>query len=885
MKYGQLKTKEVSQTKQKPQRAGENASQENQSELQNALSDPQSATPADILRLQEKAGNIAVNGWLASNTVQREPVTDRQGILNNRISTAIQNARGSGQPLPPALREDLEHSFNTDFSGVRLHHDQNADALSRQISARAFTTGPDIFFRQGAFAPESQRGQQTLKHELTHVVQQGGRAPSGRLKLGDPDTAEEQQAARNAQSGGGLSSAGSSAVGSAIQRELDFGAIAAAFGGSVTEEMVKRWTAKRNAQKDPVISAILMEGRNIDEFDMTTLKLYLVDVAQIQADLNLSKPPEEQQSEQGFDPTIPMPKRRPPPPPRRHHHRQPAIDFSQPPRRKPPEPPMRAKKDTAFDPQAVLTKRFKPRTAPNESGSSQTRPPAPDPELEEGIKTYVSEQAALAQIPSGSLLKVMRDVGRGNLGKLGPEDVDEVITLIKARDFDALAAKGVSINHIVTLTGGYERQGVGSTRYEDPGIKGTLKSGFIGSTWGEGRGRNSHTDRAFGAADMMQNSWLLPLISGAGAGVKSLEYLNMLGSDHLHIGNGAGMGTELAGGIMSNSVTAIQGVGALTQSGANWARLHQARSFHDSISGSAMWQSGTEASYHMLNGLLGLTNAGLGFGQAGVTFKDRLDNPSLSIGQSTAGNGLGTAKYAVAAGASGLSLAARSTKAGLANSRKKKILDIKYVPSRHLTDFGRRKEQSVFPRLKAALADAQGKKASGQALDITNDSIQTLGNVTQSVGYGIGGDIGSKLKLAGMLTNLGASIAKPIVNKIKNYFTVGRKFDQSGYRNIKEYRQDRMRSLDSTDETGKKTTLNVRVSDVAKESNDVYNDLLTSGNAPKSVRHDLMPELSISRLLHATAEFQDLNTVFTTDDPAVRKEAIKNILLARNATF
>jgi hypothetical protein len=68
----------------------------------------------------------------------------------------------------------MEGSFGADFSGVRIHADQRADSLNRSLNARAFTTGNDIFFKQGEYKPDSGGGQKLLAHELTHVVQQNG---------------------------------------------------------------------------------------------------------------------------------------------------------------------------------------------------------------------------------------------------------------------------------------------------------------------------------------------------------------------------------------------------------------------------------------------------------------------------------------------------------------------------------------------------------------------------------------------------------------------------------------------------------------------------------------------------------------------------------------
>jgi flagellar biosynthesis GTPase FlhF len=68
----------------------------------------------------------------------------------------------------------MEDAFGFDFTRVRIHADTEGDRLSRSLEARAFTTGSDIFFRQGAYKPESPSGQRLLAHELTHVVQQSG---------------------------------------------------------------------------------------------------------------------------------------------------------------------------------------------------------------------------------------------------------------------------------------------------------------------------------------------------------------------------------------------------------------------------------------------------------------------------------------------------------------------------------------------------------------------------------------------------------------------------------------------------------------------------------------------------------------------------------------
>jgi hypothetical protein len=76
----------------------------------------------------------------------------------------------------------MERAFGADFSSVKVHTDAEADTLNQELNARAFTTGQDIFFRQGEYSPGSGSGQKLIAHELTHVVQQNGnRSPQRKV--------------------------------------------------------------------------------------------------------------------------------------------------------------------------------------------------------------------------------------------------------------------------------------------------------------------------------------------------------------------------------------------------------------------------------------------------------------------------------------------------------------------------------------------------------------------------------------------------------------------------------------------------------------------------------------------------------------------------------
>jgi hypothetical protein len=93
--------------------------------------------------------------------------------VSSDVESQIEQARGGGQTLPDNVRSGMESGFGADFSNVRVHTDSTADNLSRSVQAQAFTTGSDIFFKQGTYDPGSQSGQKLLAHELTHTIQQG----------------------------------------------------------------------------------------------------------------------------------------------------------------------------------------------------------------------------------------------------------------------------------------------------------------------------------------------------------------------------------------------------------------------------------------------------------------------------------------------------------------------------------------------------------------------------------------------------------------------------------------------------------------------------------------------------------------------------------------
>ena len=82
-------------------------------------------------------------------------------------------AKLAGRPLPEGVKRFMEPRFRADFGKVRVHTGDKAAALTRQVGARAFAFGNQVFFGKDRFKPETAEGQELIAHELTHTIQQG----------------------------------------------------------------------------------------------------------------------------------------------------------------------------------------------------------------------------------------------------------------------------------------------------------------------------------------------------------------------------------------------------------------------------------------------------------------------------------------------------------------------------------------------------------------------------------------------------------------------------------------------------------------------------------------------------------------------------------------
>ena len=203
---------------------------------------PQPGNPVrhPILDLQNKLGNARVARFLAQREaeedelqakhdpalLQREAEEEEElqakhdsgagqarigldgGPLDADLQQRIESKRGSGSSLGDGIRSTMEGAFGQRLEHVRVHRDSESDALNRSMTAKAFTTGSDIFLRNDADPSD----RSLMAHELTHVVQQSSMGGGGGgMSVGPAGSDHEHEADAVAQA----------VTSGALDREID----------------------------------------------------------------------------------------------------------------------------------------------------------------------------------------------------------------------------------------------------------------------------------------------------------------------------------------------------------------------------------------------------------------------------------------------------------------------------------------------------------------------------------------------------------------------------------------------------------------------------------------------------------------------------------------
>lgn len=147
----------------------------------------QVVSSAPVGKVQRKCAACAAGGTTCPKCEEEEKIQAKRKSGHTALGASTSQSvlgslRGGGQPLSPATRAFFEPRFGQDFSGVRVHTGNQAAESAQAIQARAFTTGQDVVFGAGEFAPHSLEGQRLLAHELTHVMQQQAQPHSAVLQ-------------------------------------------------------------------------------------------------------------------------------------------------------------------------------------------------------------------------------------------------------------------------------------------------------------------------------------------------------------------------------------------------------------------------------------------------------------------------------------------------------------------------------------------------------------------------------------------------------------------------------------------------------------------------------------------------------------------------------
>ncbi|MGB3073944.1 MAG: DUF4157 domain-containing protein, partial [Chitinophagales bacterium] len=112
--------------------------------------------------------------------IQRKPIAsfiqrkESSGgmVASDAVSNIISCSKGGGHRLDSNTQSFMQNRFGVDFSGVKIHSGTESVQMNRELNAKAFTVGSDIYFNEGQYNPGSSEGKHLLAHELTHTIQQ-----------------------------------------------------------------------------------------------------------------------------------------------------------------------------------------------------------------------------------------------------------------------------------------------------------------------------------------------------------------------------------------------------------------------------------------------------------------------------------------------------------------------------------------------------------------------------------------------------------------------------------------------------------------------------------------------------------------------------------------
>jgi len=121
------------------------------------------------------------------------PVIQTKGNADATVSPSLSNkinsTQGNGSSLDANIQSFMSGRFGVDFRSVKIHVGNDAIQMNRELNAKAFTVGNDIYFNSGEYKPESEGGRHLLAHELVHTLQQGNNTRQKIMRKLDCDLA------------------------------------------------------------------------------------------------------------------------------------------------------------------------------------------------------------------------------------------------------------------------------------------------------------------------------------------------------------------------------------------------------------------------------------------------------------------------------------------------------------------------------------------------------------------------------------------------------------------------------------------------------------------------------------------------------------------------
>jgi hypothetical protein len=219
------------------------------------LDPPGAAHVRALMRLQATGGNAMVGRLLRSVA----DGGDAASAPGDELAARIQRRLGRGEPLPAEVPERFGPALGAALTGVRIHRDAEAADLAREVDARAFTTGSDVFFAAGAYRPDTAPGAHLLAHELAHTVQQTAApaGPDGGLAVSDPHDRDEvlaDRAAGQVLAGGAVAPGLLTAAGPAIVHRYTGTEPAVDPGQAETQALAAQLVPQLQAEHDAVVA-------------------------------------------------------------------------------------------------------------------------------------------------------------------------------------------------------------------------------------------------------------------------------------------------------------------------------------------------------------------------------------------------------------------------------------------------------------------------------------------------------------------------------------------------------------------------------------------------------------------------------------------------------